>query len=79
MHEEYLIKPKHFSVCFIDISNATAYTAYYSMGTVGFLRVQSGQSVKFIAFFQLEARLRKNGILQLFPPQSAFTAWPGTN
>jgi len=35
--------------------------------------------VKFIAYLQLEATLRKSGTVQMFPPQSAFMAWPGTN
>ena len=44
-----------------------------------FLRVQSGQCGKFIVYFQLQAMLRNVGTVQLFPPQSFFMVWPGTN
>jgi len=41
--------------------------------------VQSGQSVKFIVYVQLQARLRNVGTVQLFAPQSFFMLWLGTN
>jgi len=35
--------------------------------------------VKFIVYFQLQARLRNVGTVHLFAPQSFFMVSPGTN
>ena len=79
MPEEYLMLSKNFSACFIDVFERKLPNSLILDGNRGFSRIHSGRSVKFIAYLQLEVRIRNNGIVQVFPQQSAFMAWPGTN